>query len=239
LPLFLLPIAFIICDIILTIVNIIVYKIIPNYFENCNNVNILEKQNVKLRKRIEKTQKYIDNNELSRSKRNCYLTDLHYNEHILHRNEEKIKNINEQQKEIQEQESVNEKDIYTNTYKNKLEEYNDIISKLNDVSRGNGLSKLIQKMNNIMDLIQQKPENIEYLNTTFNIYSTELLNIIYNIDNIKGKEKENYKIKLKEIVDEFSEYLDRIEEKIQTNTLFKMNVDMEVLLEQLKKDKEK
>jgi hypothetical protein len=99
------------------------------------------------------------------------------------------------------------------------------------------LSNIVDKSKKIIKIIDEKPEMVDATITTFNLYGSELLNILQSVKTMDKEEQVNYFDKIKELIYEYELHLDRLEERIKKNDFIKTNVDINVLLNEITKDK--
>jgi hypothetical protein len=102
---------------------------------------------------------------------------------------------------------------------------------------GINLSNIVDKSKKIIKIIDEKPEMVDATITTFNLYGSELLNILQSVKTMDKEEQVNYFDKIKELIYEYELHLDRLEERIKKNDFIKTNVDINVLLNEITKDK--
>lgn len=262
-PLYLLPIFFIGFDAICSIANIFIYRVLPESRKNCEDIKKLEKRNKTLEKLIESAKKKVSDAK-SFSEQEIFKDYLNFYEKQLKTNNKKIKTITEERekKAREEEEALSLDNIYKGANKEKLDQYKAIIEKIKEFitkedevpneegtseevitkdanSINDGLKALLQGMNNVLEMLYKKPENINYVNSTFNVYGEELIRILNNVESMTEKERKKYTKQIEELVNEYVNYLKSLEEKIQKDTLFQTEVDINILMNELRKARER
>jgi hypothetical protein len=236
LPLWVLPIAFIACDILLLPLNIVLFKIIPERRKRINNVNYYIRRNKKLVKLIKKYTEKLNSLSYHDNYRSILNNDIRTMENELLENEKRITELQNQKTTVT---SVYEKIAKSN--KEKIMETVYLISSFKITvsmkEAGINLSNIVDKSKKIIKIIDEKPEMVDATITTFNLYGSELLNILQSVKTMDKEEQVNYFDKIKELIYEYELHLDRLEERIKKNDFIKTNVDINVLLNEITKDK--
>lgn len=156
----------------------------------------------------------------------------------------KIEELKKEKKQLEIKEDVQTSNIYEKINNNNKEIIKNTINELintklskelinNEIS----LKKVIKKSKDIYKILEDRPQYIDSATTTFKIYGIELINILKNIENMDIEEKREYYSKVDELIVEYELHLDRLKEKISKDDAFKTNVDINVLMSELKKDK--
>lgn len=236
LPLWALPIAFIACDILLLPLNIVLFKVIPERRKRINNVNYYIRRNKKLVKLIKKYTEKLETLPYRGNYRSIIKNDITTMSNELLENEKRIAELQNQKTTVT---SAYEKIAKSN--KEKIMETVCLISSFKITvsmkEAGINLSNIVDKSKKIIKIIDEKPEMVDATITTFNLYGSELLNILQSVKAMDKEEQVNYFDKIKELIYEYELHLDRLEERIKKNDFIKTNVDINVLLNEITKDK--
>lgn len=239
LPTWIAVIAFLIFDVICVGINVYLVRIVPELIKaKSKNKNFLEKRNNILRKEIEKQQKLLSKKlkHYPAYNRSAIRADIDGMESEILKNEKLIK------------EMVEEENIANNVYKqiekenkNNIQTTIDMLInlKLSNTMKDYGISltEVKDKTKQIVKLLEEKPEGIEAASTSICLYGRELINIIEDVKSMDKEDQEEYFDKIKLVIEEYYKHLDRLEDRIKKENYIKTNVDINVLLDEITKDK--
>lgn len=236
LPIFLLPIALILLDVMLLPLNIYFIRILPTQMKNCTDTNQLKKRITYLEKRIKKEKDQLSNNHTF-FERSIIRNDVEELESELCRVKRKIKKVEE----------VTDSKVttaYEQIQIDNKEKIADTINAINNIKlsklmkeEGIALSDVTDKAKSINKILKEHPAALQQANTTFNLYGAELVNVINNVRKMTDDEQRIYIPKIKTVIEEYSSHLDRLEERIKKDDYLQTNVDLDVLLKEITKDK--
>lgn len=236
LPLWALPIAFIVCDILMMPLNILFIRVIPNMKEKIRSIDYYIKRNQKLVKMIEEKRDKLEDLPYRSSQKTYLKNDIRALENELLSNEDKIKSLQKEQTTV-----TSAYDKIAKDNKDKIAEIITLLGsfKLTNAMKEEGinLSEVVAKSRKIKNLLNEKPQMMDISTTTFNLYGAELLNILQDVKAMDHEEQPGYFDKIKELIYEYELHLDRLEERIRKDDYIKTNVDINVLLKEIKKDK--
>lgn len=232
-------IVFVITDIVFAIIDTYLVVLKPKNLEKkYNNKLFLIKRNKYLGRKIKKLQRILstDNSNIHFYKRSGIRADIDRMESEVLRNEKTIKNLTEQEecstnvyKQIEQKNKNNIKDI--------IENISNI--RITNLMKENGISvkNVKLKTEQIALILEEKPEAIDIATTSICLYGKELVSIIENIKQMEEEDQVEYFEKIKLVIKEYEEHLDRLEDRIKKENNIKINVDINVLLSELTKDK--
>lgn len=239
LKLWMYPIAFVITDILFTGLNILTVRYIPRTYTNVETEKALEKKIKYIKKQIAKLEKRYENGSKFYEPRQIN-DEIYWFKDKLKINEKKLNKLIEVKTEIKPITTVYDKINQTNT-----DIINEIINKIsslkltqdlldNDIN----LELVKEKANDIQKLLSEKPQFIDMACTTFKIYGKELLGVLESVMSMDLDERIGYYGKIEELITEYELHLDRLKDRIKKDHITKTNIDINVLLNEIKKDKE-
>lgn len=240
LPIWALPIAFIVSDILLMPLDYVITTLIPDYKKKRqNDIGWLKKRNGKLESLIEKYDRRKSQTHSSRWE--AYLYDActtYTKEH--QKNETRIKEIEEENKKKQE-ELLQEQNVYAKINASKMEQISSVIQDLKRITipgpledQGITLENVVEKSKAIKKLLKARPESVERSAGAFLLYGRELVDILKDIKDMDEDTQVSYIPRIKEALDVYEEYLDRTKERIEKGEAVKMTVDLNVFINELK-----
>lgn len=146
---------------------------------------------------------------------------------------QKIKLINEKINEYKSFNSVSSPEIhkddilYVEKIIEKFKEYDNVkwIKK--------SLNKIVEKSENLLEMIKEDPDSISVIISTYNIYAEELMKIIAQFEDMDDEQKEKYKPKIEKLIDTFYSHLNELEEKIQSFKEHSIDRDIDFLMKRL------
>ena len=151
--------------------------------------------------------------------------------------------------ELENSKADNKTDEIVEMVEGKLKEDVDSLSCLNnsfiDILKNEEIinTGLIDDKDNykIISLVKEIEKNVFDDNYKINVFYSKYENFVKELMRLlkayeKSNNSEKYKTEMKNIVDNFIEYLENLKERIQMNEEMQMNTSMKVLLEELKKE---
>ena len=235
LKVWMLPIAFIVCDALLTPLNILFVRIIPNINKNLNTVKGLEKRNRKLAKMITKQRDRINGDKIAFFDPRVYKDSVRRMESEMLYNEEQITRLNE--------ELVSVSNVYAkiaNDNKSKIEKViSEIASfKLNELMIHHELTLdgVVIAQRKVAEVLEKKQEAIDISTTAF-FYGEQLLEVLENCKKSNTEKQLEYIPEVKKLIHEYELHLNRLKERIERDEHLQMKVDIKVLMSELTKDK--
>lgn len=233
---YLLPIAFIVCDILLMPLNILFVRVIPNIRLSHNDIAYFTKRNEKLVKLIDKQKKKLDKDK-TMFERSVIRNDIEKMEDELLSNEKRIAQLTE--------EATTVTTVYDKIAKDNREKIYQIIAMLSaykpsEVMKDAGidLAGIVEKSKRIKEILKKKPEAVDMAVTTFNLYGDDLVSVLQSLKSADEEEQLASINQLKEVIYEYELHIDRLEDRIKKGERVRTQVDLSVLLREIKKDKE-
>lgn len=240
LPIWALPIAFIVSDILLMPLDFAITTLIPDYKKKRqNDIGWLKKRNGKLESLIEKYDR-------RKSQTHSYRWEAYFSDACItytkehQKNETRIKEIEEENKKKQE-ELLQEQNVYAKINASKMEQISSVIQDLKKItipepleSQGITLEDVVEKSKAIKKLLKARPESVDRSAGAFLLYGRELVDILKDIKDMDEDTQVSYIPRIKEALDVYEEYLDRTKERIEKGEAVKMTVDLNVFINELK-----
>lgn len=96
--------------------------------------------------------------------------------------------------------------------------------------------EIVQKSDNLIEIVKKSPDKAADIVRTFNVYADELLNIILKYQESDEEQQQKMAGKLKNLLDTFSEKLERLTDKITTSREYSLNMDIDYLSKRLNED---
>lgn len=97
--------------------------------------------------------------------------------------------------------------------------------------------ELVEKSNNLLSLVKEKPTLMDKLNKTFNIYFKELVELLIAYRDMSKEEKQTYYDTISDIIKQFKEHLEELEDYLNVESKMNFEVNSSLLLESLKKER--
>lgn len=233
------PIAFVLADILLTGLNILTVRYIPRWYVSAETEKDLNKMISFINKKIDKIDKLYDKGSKFYGNR-VILQEKYWLEDKLRTNECKLKKL--QEKKV---EPTPVSTVYDKINQSNKDIISEVITNISSIklsedlqSRGITLQFVKTKAKDIEKLLEEKPQFIDVACTTFRIYGKDLLNVINSVMYMDEDERIGYYSQLEELISEYELHLDRLKERIRKEQMTKTNIDIRVLLNEIKKDKE-
>lgn len=239
LKLWMYPIAFVISDIFFTGLNVLTVRYLPYKYTNAETQKALEKKIKIIKKEIAKIEKLYERGSKLYESRQIN-DEKYWLEDKLQINERKLKKLLDVKKEVVPEITVYDKINQTNMdiilgVVNEISELKlteDLLN--NDIN----LELIKEKSQEISKLLKEKPQFVDIACTTFKIYGAELIDVLESVMSMDEDERIGYYAKIEELITEYELHLDRLKEKIRRDHITKTNIDINVLLNEIKKDKE-
>lgn len=187
-----------------------------------------------------------DDNYIPKKNKNISLliNEIIWIDQKLHFIDKKVEELKKEKKQLEIKEDMPLSNVYERINNNNKEIIKNTINELINTKLSNelinneiSLKKVIKKSKDIYKILEDRPQYIDSAITTFKIYGIELINILKNVENMDIEEKREYYSKIDELIVEYELHLDRLKEKISKDDAFQTNVDINVLMSELKKDK--
>lgn len=238
----LLPIAYILTDILLFNAEKIMITYYYNMYESSDTPEKLSKLISKIEKlHSKKSQLYSTEKEKAS---NSYSYDYSYIEGLrdeISVLDSNLSRLNKRLKTYQEQELL-KSDVVAKKEIENVEGFRKIISavegsiyeNLSDTFK-QYIKKSISITKELLEEIENNKGAFDLVHTTFNVYFSELVNVITQIGSLSADQQIYYIKTLEEVLKEYEEHIDRLKERVKSFNQKSIDVNLSTLLTELKK----
>lgn len=239
-PIWALPIAFIVSDILLMPIDFVITTLIPEHRKKKqDDIRWLKKRNKKLQALVDKYARRM--HQPNSARWHSYFSDAHtIYKNEMEKNAARIEKIEEEDKKKRE-ELEKRQDVYAKINETKMDQIKAVISELGKITMpktladaGISLDSVVEKSKQVKKLLKTRPESVDRTAGTFLLYGRELIDILKDIRGMDEETQASYIPKTQEAVNEYEKYLDRAKERIEKGETVKTTVDLNVLINELK-----